>query len=254
MVLMLFNNDKSILDYLFGDTCMVVFMVVIVLYFSLKFMKEITGVAPGQMWLATRRPPKWKDIEANAHPRLIDKWVRQAKDSWDRKSKYLCIMSLDHSYYPTSERNSIRMGKIRGAGFYQDYHLVVFRTPWRFKKMIFLAPPTSLISSSGAKYLVYEGTGLKASGFTDIEYPAPSKFSEYTNQSMYEWVRETYERELAEVKRTLMTALSADLEMRATYPSARDRRAIELGRELTERSQQRDLEQPREDENDGAFI
>ena len=212
------------------------------MFFTLKFMKEFLGVAPFQAWAMTRKPPKWKDIEANAHPRLVDKWVREAKDSWDRRSRYLAVMSLDVGHYPTVERNTIRIGKVRGAGFYRDYHVIIVRTSWRFKKMVFLAPPDVLLSSSGVRTLVYEGTGVKASGFTDILYPSPSKDSNYLPQDMYDFVDRLYNIELSGVKRVLKLAMAADLEMRATQPSAVDRRAIELGRDLTERANRSDIE------------
>ena len=93
--------------------------------------------------------------------------------------------------------------------------------------------------------MVYEGTGVKASGFTDILYPSPSKHSTYTPQAMYDYVDNVYNIELAGVKRILKLAMAADLEMRATQPSAVDRRAIELGKNLTERSARGDVEDPR---------
>ena len=176
------DGEGSIFEGICGSVLMYIIIAAMFMFFMFKFSKEFFGVAPFEAWTMTRKPPKWKDIEANAHPRLIDKWVREAKDSWDRRSRYLAVMSLDRAHYPTVERNSIRVGKIRGTGFFLDYHVVVFRAPWRVKKMVFLAPPDVLLSSTGNRTVVYEGTGVKASGFTDIEYPSPSKHSQYTPQ------------------------------------------------------------------------
>lgn len=244
----LFDGEGSLFDGICGSIVVYIIILAMFMFFILKFSKEFFGVAPFQAWQANRKPPKWKDIEANAHPRLVDKWVREAKDSWDRRSKYLAIMSLDVGHYPTVERNTIRVGKVRGAGFYRDYHVVIVRTSWRWKKMVFVAPPDALLSSSGVRTLVYEGTGVKASGFTDILYPSPSKMSKYSPQDMYDFVDRVYNIELAGVKRVLKLAMAADLEMRATQPSAVDRRAIELGRDLTERSGRGDIEAPRGEE------
>jgi len=61
-------------------------------------------------------------------------------------------------------------------------------------------------------------------------------------------VDNVYNIELAAVKRILKLAMAADLEMRATQPSATERRSIELGRALTERSVRGDIEDPRGDE------
>lgn len=241
----LFDGAGSIFDGICGSILVYIIIAAMFLFFTLKFTKEFFGVAPFQAWAMTRKPPKWKDIEANAHPRLVDKWVREAKDSWDHRSKYLAVMSLDRGHYPTMERNAIRVGKVRGSGFFQDYHVVIVRTSWRLKKMVFLAPPNTLLSSPGHRTIVYEGTGVKASGFTDILYPSPSKHSTYTPQMMYDYVDDVYNIELAGVKRVLKLAMAADLEMRATQPSAVDRRAIELGKSLTERSSRNDIEDPR---------
>jgi hypothetical protein len=238
----LFDGEGSIFEGVCGTAFLYIIIGALFIFFILKFSKEFLGVAPFQAWAMTRKPPKWKDIEANAHPRLIDKLVREAKDSWDHRSKYLALMSLDVGHYPTVERNTIRVGKVRGAGFYRDYHVIIVRTSWRWKKMVFLAPPDALLSSSGVRTLVYEGTGVKATGFTDILYPSPSKDSDYSPQAMYDFIDRVYNIELAGVKRVLKLAMAADLEMRATQPSAVDRRAIELGRDLTERSSRGDIE------------
>lgn len=241
----LFDGEGSLFDGICGSIVVYIIIIAMFMFFVLKFLKEFLGVAPFQAWVMTRKPPKWKDIEANAHPRLVDKWVREAKDSWDHRSKYLAVMSLDTAHYPTVERNTIRIGKVRGAGFYQDYHVVIVRTSWRLKKMVFLAPPDTLLSSPGARTVVFEGTGVKASGFTDILYPSPSKHSTYSPQAIYDFIDNIYNIELAGVKRILKLAMAADLEMRATQPSAVDRRTIELGKSLTERGSRSDVEDPR---------
>lgn len=241
----MFDGEGSFFDGICGSIIVYIIIFAMFLFFVLRFSKEFFGVAPFQAWQATRRPPKWKDIEANAHPRLVDKWVREAKDSWDRRSKYLAVMSLDRGHYPTMERNTVKIGKVRGSGFFQDYHVVIVRTAWRLKKMVFISPPDVLLSSLGDRTVVYEGTGVKASGFTDILYPSPSKHSTYTPQAMYDYVDNVYNIELAGVKRILKLAMAADLEMRATQPSAVDRRTIELGKNLTERSSRGDVEDPR---------
>jgi hypothetical protein len=148
------------------------------------------------------------------------------------------------------ERNSVRVGKVRGAAFFRDYHVIIVRTAWRLKKMVFIAPPDTLISSPGNRVIVYEGTGVKASGFSDILYPSPSKAGKYAPQEMYEFVDNVYNIELAAVKRILKLAMAADLEMRATHPSAVERRAIQLGTDLAERGTRSDLEDPRGEKPD----
>jgi hypothetical protein len=248
----LFSGEGSIFEGVCGTAILYVVIAAMFIFFLAKFSKEFFGVAPFQAWAMTRKPPKWRDIEANAHPRLVDKWVREAKDSWDRRVRYLAVMSLDRAHYPTVERNTIRIGKVRGSGFFLDYHVIIVRTSWRLKKMVFLAPPDALLSSPGDRTVVYEGTGVKASGFTDILYPSPSKHSTYSPQAMYDFIDNVYNIELAGVKRVLKLAMAADLEMRATQPSAIDRRTIELGKDLTERSSMSDLENPR-GEHDGVL-
>jgi hypothetical protein len=62
---------------------------------------------------------------------------------------------------------------------------------------------------------------------------------------MYDFIDDVYNIELSAVKRVLKLAMAADLEMRATHPSALERRSIQLGKELAERSGRGDIEDPR---------
>lgn len=227
-----------------GDTCIAIIVIIMIAWFSMRFLKEVFGVAPGQMYLATRKPPKYKEIELMVHPRLIRQWVRMAKDSWDHKSKVVWVKSLHKSFYATSERNMIKIGKIRGYGCYEHMHLVVYRAPWRLKKMILLAPPDILLSSSGSKNLVYEGTGVIATGYNDVEFFSPSRLSKWTVDQMRTWVKEIYEDAIQDVSGILLSSINEDLKARAVSPSAIDRRRIELGRGLSERSEVGDIERP----------
>jgi len=156
-------------------------VIVVILYMvsKLVFNKPLGTIVQEFMG---HRPLKLEEIDANAHPRLVEESKYAAVLSRDRNAKHLYLEANDDIHYTTGRGRKL-LGKIVGMSTYQTRVEIVFRRPWRFKRFIFFAPPDMIRSSSSSKHIVFDGISVKMIT-ADYCYPVPSYGSGYKESEL----------------------------------------------------------------------
>lgn len=165
----------------FENFLLPVIIVVVILYMvsKLVFNKPLGTVVQEVMG---HRPLKLEEIDANAHPRLVEESKHAAKLSKDGNAKKLYLEAYDDIHYTTGRGRKL-LGKIIGMSTYQTRVEIVFRRPWRFKKFIFIAPPDMIRSASSSRHIVFDGISVKMIS-SDFCYPVPSYGSGYDENEL----------------------------------------------------------------------
>ena len=169
--------------FLFTVAIIVFLIIVSKLFFNQPLGVVIMG------WMG-QRPVKWEELDANAHPRMVQEVKIACKMSKDRNQKWLCIRDNTNIHY-NSERGIHVLGRIVGSGTYHTHHEVLFRRPWHIRKFIFISPPDLIDSSTSNKNLVYSAISVKDYA-VDFIYPTPPKGLKYTERDLDLFMAEIY--------------------------------------------------------------
>jgi len=157
----------------------IIIVVILWMFAKIVFNKPLGSVI---MDVMGNRPLKLEEIDAQAHPRLVEESKHAAILSKDRNARWLCIEAYDDIHYTTNRGRKV-IGKIVGMSTYQTRVEIVFRRPWRFKKFIFIAPPDMIRSGSSNRFIVFDGMSLKMIT-PDYCYPIPSYESKYDENDL----------------------------------------------------------------------
>jgi len=200
----------------------IIIVVLLIVISKLIFNKPIGVVA---MEFMGQRPRKLEEIDANAHPRLVEESKHAGKLSKDNNAHWLCLVALDDIHYSTQRGRKV-LGRIRGISTYQSRIEVVFKRPWTFKKFIFMAPPDMLLSSPSSKFVLFNGISLKMLN-SDFCYPIPAQDSNYNENQLDAFAMHHYEAKIMLASNVQLNPLGETMLLR----SASDTSEVRIQRE-----------------------
>lgn len=184
---------SSVADFINSPLGMFVIVIIAIIVLIVILGPLLFGKPIGQVimeWFGNK-PLKIDEIDARAHPRMVEGSRMAAKLSKDRNAKWLCLKALDNKHY-VSERGVHTVGKIIGMSTYPSHVEVLIRQPWRWRKFIVIFPPDLLSSSTSNRNVCVDGTSLKELAEKDFFYPIPATGNVWTEDKMDEFANLIY--------------------------------------------------------------